>query len=173
MVTALSASYSASPHWKEHKISYIAVPLGYRMWKKNATKLDLAASMVRQVMPAPHRKRNVIILCNSWYAKHSFVCVTEEYPNLDIICNARYDSVLYDLAPVPTGKRGRPAKHGARLSIGEDFALSAEKMGDYFVGVRWVLTNLFSSREYLLMLSRPNGAVEAEDCSSAPFPQHS
>ena len=137
------------PVWREQKISYIAVPLGYRMWKKETPKLDLAASMVRQVMPALRDKRNVIILCDSWYAKQNLIRVTEEYANLDIICNARYDSVLYDLAPVPTGKRGRPAKHGARLSIEDDFTLSTEKIGDYFIGVRRVLTNLFGSREVL------------------------
>ena len=105
--------------------------------------------MVRQVMPVFRDKRNIIILCDSWYAKQNLIRVTEEYANLDIICNARYDSVLYDLAPVPTKKRGRPAKHGARLSIEDDFTLSEEKIGDYFIGVRRVLTNLFGSREVL------------------------
>ncbi len=137
------------PVWKGQKISYIAVPLGYRMWKKGNPKPGLAASMVRQAMPAFRSRRNVIILCDSWYAKQNLICITEEYPNLDIICNARYDTVLYDLAPAPTGRRCRPAKHGARLSIDKDFALSAEKIGDYYVGVRRVLTNLFGSREVL------------------------
>ena len=31
-----------------------------------------------------------------------------EHKNLDMICNARCDTVLYDLPPAPTGKRGRP-----------------------------------------------------------------
>ena len=63
---------------------------------------------------------------------------------------ARADSVIYDLAPQPTGRRGRPAKHGERLSIKEDFTLSAEKIGDYYMGVRRVLTNIFGQREVLL-----------------------
>ena len=71
----------------------------------------------------------------------------DEYPNLDLLCNARADSVIYDLAPQPTGRRGRPAKHGERLSIKEDFTLSAEKIGDYYMGVRRVLTNIFGQRE--------------------------
>lgn len=33
------------------KISYLSVPLGYRMWQKKESKLELAASMIRQVMP--------------------------------------------------------------------------------------------------------------------------
>ena len=149
------------PVWKGQKISYIAVPLGYRMWKKETPKLDLAASMVRQVMPVFRDKKNVIILCDSWYAKQNLICVTEEYMNLDIICNARYDSVLYDLAPVHTGKRGRPARHGARLSIEDDFTLSEEKIGDYFIGVRRVLTNLFGSRmvlAYVTSTGRESGS---------------
>ena len=69
--------------------------------------------------------------------------------DLDLIGNARIDTAIYDLPPVPTGKRGRPPKRGGRLSIMEDFPLSAEKMGDYYIGVRTVLTNLFGNRKVL------------------------
>lgn len=113
------------------------------------SKLELAAAMVRQVMPSFASQKNVIILCDSWYAKKNLACIVDEYPNLDLICNARTDSVIYDLAPQPTGRRGRPAKHGERLSIKEDFTLSAEKIGDYYMGVRRVLTNIFGQREVL------------------------
>lgn len=137
------------PVWRKQRIVYLAVPLGYRMWKKEVSKLELAASMVRQVMPEFSAQRNVIILCDSWYAKKDLVCIVDEYANLDVICNARYDSVIYDLAPQPTGKKGRPAKHGRRLSIETDFTLCEEKVGDYYIGVRQVLTNLFGQREVL------------------------
>ena len=137
------------PVWKHAKISYLAVPLGYRMWQKKESKLELAASMVRQVMPEFRQKRNVIILCDSWYMKQNLVSIVGEYENLDLIGNVRSDSVIYDLAPSPTGHRGRPAKHGKRLSIEDDFTLSDEKIGDYYMGVRRVLTNLFGTREVL------------------------
>ena len=137
------------PVWDRNKIVYQSVPLSYRMWQKKESKLELAASMVRQVMPELMEKKNVIILCDSWYTKSSLVSVVDEYPNLDLIGNARYDSVLYDLAPQPTGRRGRPAKHGCRLSVGEDFTLSEEKIGGYYMGVRRVLTNIFGTREVL------------------------
>ena len=137
------------PVWRKHRIVYLAVPLGYRMWKKEASKLGLAASMIRQVMPSLSSQKNVIILCDSWYAKKDLVCVVNEYTNLDLICNARYDSVIYDLPPQPTGKKGRPAKHGKRLSPDGDFVLSDEKVGDYYIGARRVLTNLFGQREVL------------------------
>ena len=137
------------PVWNGSKIVYLSIPLGYRMWQKEESKLKLAASMVRQVMPVFSFQKNVIILCDSWYAKKDLVSIVDEYPNLDVICNARYDSVIYDLAPQPTGKRGRPAKHGKRLSPETDFFLSDEKIGDYYIGVRRVLTNIFGSREVL------------------------
>lgn len=135
------------PIWSNRRIAYLAVPLGYRMWQKKQSKLELAAAMVRQVMPSFASQKNVIILCDSWYAKKNLACIVDEYPNRDLICNARADSVIYDLAPQPTGRRGRPAKHGERLSIKEDFTLSAEKIGDYYMGVRRVLTNIFGQRE--------------------------
>jgi len=137
------------PVWNHDKVSYLAIPLGYRMWQKKESKLELAASMVRQVMPELQKKKNVIILCDSWYMKQNLVSIVEEYPNLDLIGNARSDSVIYDLAPQPIGRRGRPAKHGKRLSIEKDFVLSDEKIGDDYTSVRRVLTNLFGAREVL------------------------
>ena len=137
------------PVWRGRQVSYLAVPLGYRMWRKEESKLELAASMVRQAMPGLSAQRSVIILCDSWYAKKDLLCVVDGYANLDVICNARCDSVIYDLAPQPTGRRGRPARHGRRLSTESDFTLSDERIGDYYIGVRRVLTNLFGQREVL------------------------
>ena len=79
--------------------------LGYRMWLGSESKLKLAASMVRQIMPELFGKKNVIILCDSWYVKKDLVCLVDEYENLDLIGNARTDSVIYDLAPELSGKR--------------------------------------------------------------------
>lgn len=78
------------PVWNQQKVSYLSVPLGYRMWQKKESKLALAASMVRQVMPELCQK-NVIILCDSWYVKQNLVSIVDEYPNLDLIGNARSD----------------------------------------------------------------------------------
>ena len=105
------------PVWKQDKVSYLAVPLGYHMWQKKQSKLELAASMLCQVMPEFSGKKQVIILCDSWYTKQNLISVINEYPNLGLIGNARSDSVLYDLAPERTGRRGRPAKHGRQLSL--------------------------------------------------------
>ena len=93
------------PVWNGDKVSYLSVPLGYRMWQKKESKLELAASMIRQVMPEFHSRKHVIILCDSWYTKQNLVSIVDEYPNLDLIGNARIDSVIYDLAPARTGRR--------------------------------------------------------------------
>ena len=91
------------PVWNGDKVFYLSVPLGYRMWQKKESKLELAASMIRQVMPEFHSKDHIIILCDSWYTKQNLVSIVDEYPNLDLIGNARIDSVMYDLAPAQTG----------------------------------------------------------------------
>ncbi|WP_331468770.1 hypothetical protein [Coprococcus comes] len=51
------------PVWKGNKSVYLSLPLGYRIWKKKeASKLDLAASLVHQVMPSLSGVKNVILL---------------------------------------------------------------------------------------------------------------
>ena len=47
------------------------------------------------------------------------------------------------------GRRGRPAKHGKRLSVDTDFTFSDEKFGDYYTSVRRVMTRIFGNREVL------------------------
>ena len=136
------------PVWNKDKISYLSAPLGYRMWKKKESKLELAAATIRKVMPEFQSREHVIILCDSWYTKQNLVCIVNEYPNLNLIGNARINSAMYDLAPARTGHRG-PVKHGKRLSVETDFTFSGEKIGDYYTGVRHVLTKLFGSQEVL------------------------
>ncbi|MFR2755426.1 MAG: hypothetical protein ACLTC0_07530 [Eisenbergiella massiliensis] len=154
------------PVWNNSKVSYLSVPLGYRMWLKTDSKPELAASMIRQVMPDFRKKKDVIILCDIWYMKKNLVSIVDEYPNLNLIGNARCDSILYDLSKAPTGRRGRPAKHGERLSIENDFVLSDERIGDYYTGVRRVLINIFGSREVLAYIT---STEKTNACFSAPY----
>ena len=88
------------PVWNGDKVYYLSVPLGYRIWQKKESKLELAASMIRQVMPEFHSKDHVIIPCDSWDTKHNLLSIVDEYPNPDLIGNARSASVMYDLAYV-------------------------------------------------------------------------
>lgn len=50
------------PVWKNDRVSYISLTLIYRMWQKKELKLELAVSMIRQVMPEFQEKKQVIIL---------------------------------------------------------------------------------------------------------------
>ena len=84
----------------------------------------------------------------------NLVSIVDEYPNLDLIGNARIDSVMYELAPARTGRRGRPAKHGKRLSIENDITLSNEKRVDT-IQVSAGLSPEFSAAVKFLPMSLP------------------
>ena len=155
------------PVWKQDKVSYLAVPLGYCMWQKKPSKLELAASMLCQVMPEFSGKKQVIILCDSWYTKQNLISVINEYPNLGLIGNARSDSVLYDLAPERTGRRGRPAKHGRQLSLENDFTLSDEKSMDTISVYAGCLQGFSGPGRYLPMLLLPGKRIQQSVSFSA------
>lgn len=53
-------------------IRYLAVPVGYRMWTKEQTKLELAGDLIEEVMPLL-KDRQVLLLFDSWYAKSSLI----------------------------------------------------------------------------------------------------
>ena len=94
-------------------IRYLSVPLGYRLWDKKQTKLEIATGMVRHAMDNIGPDRQVFLLCDSWYPKGCAAGLVNEYQNLDIICSARIDTVMYSLPPERTGKRGRPKNMGS------------------------------------------------------------
>ena len=74
--------------------------------------------------------RQVFLLCDSWDPKGCVADLVDEYLNIDIICNARIDTVMYVLPPERTGKRDRPRKYGERLSP-EDFMHKFPKTWDW------------------------------------------
>ena len=55
------------PVMNDGSILYLSVPLGYRLWDKKQTKLEIAAGMVRQAMDTIGTQRQVLLLCDSWY----------------------------------------------------------------------------------------------------------
>ena len=68
-------------------MGYLAVPLKYRIWQKKESKLELTASIVRQVMPEFSKKKNVIILSDSWYVKKAWARYGRIYkPRFDWEC---------------------------------------------------------------------------------------
>ena len=158
------------PVMSDSCICYLSVPLGYRLWDKKQTKLEIAAEMVRQAMDTIGTRRQVFLLCDSRYPKGCIANLVDEHCNLDIICNARIDTVMYDLPPERTGKRGRPKKYGVRLSP-EDFGLESPKTGNWKVGVRPVLTRLWEGRVVYAIVTLPksgNGSRRLFFCTKAP-----
>ncbi len=142
------------PVLADGSIRYLSVPPGYQLWDKKQTKLEIAAEMVRHAVDAIGPDRQVFLLCDSWYPKGCVAGLVDEYNNLDIICNARIDTVMYGFPPGRTGKRGRPRKYGERLSP-EDFELESPKTGDWKVGVRPVLTRLWGERVVYAIVTLP------------------
>ena len=156
-------------HGKSY-ISYVAVPLGYRLWAKETNKLKIAADMVSFIMPLMEG-RQVILSFDSWYAKRTFIQPLQNFENLIMICNARYDSALFDLPPAPTGKRGRPAKRGKKLSL-DDFTLDYEHNG-FKMGHRKVLTNIFGDKPvHAYVNESPSGSRRLFFCMADPTEIH-
>ena len=58
---------------------YLSVPLGYRLWTKELSKLELAADMVRPVMAELSSCGQVILLCDSWYPKKPVTGLVAEF----------------------------------------------------------------------------------------------
>ena len=131
----------------EGKLRYLSVPVGYRLRSRGENKLELAANMVEQAIQEFPTETKAILLCDSWYPKGAIRRIVSSNPKLELIANVRVDTKLYDLPPAPTGKRGRPAKKGRVLDCHLDFDLDTQ-IGDYRVGSRKVMTNLFPDPIY-------------------------
>ncbi len=171
---ALHTGKLCVPIMKQHHgksyISYIAVPLGYRLWTKESNKLVIAADMVSVVIPLME-DRQVILSFDSWYAKRTFIQPLQGFENLTMICNARHYSALFDLPPTPTGKRGRPAKRGKKLSL-DDFPLDYEHDG-FKIGHRRVLTNIFGDQPVNAYVTEsPSGSRRLFFCTASPAEIH-
>ena len=105
----LSVPVLSHQEGKAPLIRYLAVPVGYRMWSKERTKLELAGNFIEKVMPLL-KDRQVLLFFDSWYAKSSLIERVLQYLHLAIIYNVRSDSAMYELPPLPSGKPGRPKK---------------------------------------------------------------
>lgn len=153
---------------------YLPVPVGYRMWDKSQSKLDMAADLVRTAMKTIGADRSVILCCDSWYPKGTICGLIHEYKNLILICNVRSDTVLYDLPPEKTGKRGRPRKKGARLELCQ-IPQSDIPGTDYSAGSRPVKTNLFGDQTVTAIVTKAKSGnsirlfLSTEPAEKIPF----
>lgn len=134
----------------ENSLKYLTVPIRFRLRGEDESKLTIASEMIGEAMKALADIPTVILLCDSWYPKGEVLKTVDAYENLELIANVRVDTVLYDL-PVLTGRRGRPAKKGRKLSIYDDFDFT--EVGRYFIAARTVMTNLFKAPIYMTVTS--------------------
>ena len=145
------------PVYQDGKILYLSVPVGYRLWDKEKSKLALAAELVAQAMKVIGSERQVILLCDSWYPKAEVAALVEQFDNLEMVCNARVDTALYGLPPARTGKKGRPRKRGSRIQL-DDIVLGEPESGDWLIGMMPVITNLWKDKVvYALVTAPKNG----------------
>jgi hypothetical protein len=160
------------PVMEDDKIRYLSVPAGYRMWTKEETKLKMAADLVKLAMNAIGTEKKVLLCCDSWYPKAEITELPEEFENLDIICNVRSDTALYELPPERTGKKGRPRIRGERLSL-NDFALQKVKETGMCAGARRVMTNLFKKHPVTAIVTESrSGSRRLFLCTSSPEQLH-
>ena len=133
-------------------MKYLTVPVRFRLKGDDENKLTIASAMITDAMKSLKNISTVILMCDSWYPKGEVLETVQSHENLELIANVRVDTVIYDL-PQPTGKRGRPAKKGRKLSIYNDFTFA--EVGKYFMAARTVITNLFKNSVYMTVTA-PN-----------------
>lgn len=138
------------PLFHDGKVKYLSLPIGYRLYSGNQNKLEIASEMIESIM-SKLEEFQVILLCDSWYTKGAILDTVKKYSNLDIIGAVRHDTVMYDLPPAPTGKRGRPRQKGDRQNYKE---FSYEKVGEYYLAIKKVITNLFKEPVYVTVTSK-------------------
>jgi len=127
-------------------VKYLTIPIRFRLRGEDENKLTIASEIICDTMKTLANIPTVILMCDSWYPKGEVLETVSSYENLELIANVRVDTVLYDL-PQSTGKRGRPAKKGGKLSIYSDFRFT--EIGKYFIAARTVITNLFKIPVYM------------------------
>jgi hypothetical protein len=143
--------------FKNQDIYYLKVSIGYRLKKDNPdkSKLQIASEMINYVMEILKNDKMVILCCDSWYPKGEVLETVKKHNNLELIANVRVDTIVNDLPPEPTGKRGRPRKKGARLVIYKQEHFNFSKIGKYFVATRKVITNLFKNNVVYATVTTP------------------
>lgn len=88
----------------QQQIRYVPISIGYAMWTPEKSKLELATELLGEIMPML-TDTQVILCFDSWYAKKKLIDWALSYNNVNIICNARHDTVMWDLPEPISGIR--------------------------------------------------------------------
>ncbi len=96
----------------------IGIPVGVRLHRKGGpTTLDLAEQILLEL--AAWLPRRTFLLCaDGAYAS----LASRDLPRTTLVSRIRRDAAIYQPAPPPTGRRGRPRKKGPRLPTPADTA---------------------------------------------------
>jgi len=128
-------------------IRYLNIPVGFRLRSKDENKLEIASKMLDNAMSILGNYPMTILLCDSWYPKGAVRKTVMRHKNLNLIASVRIDTSIFELPPPRTGKRGAPRKKGEAIDFYTD--LNFIRIGDYYIAVKQVMTNLFEGPVYL------------------------
>lgn len=97
----------------------VCLPVAARLWRpgSGASKVELAAAMAR--LPAVCLNRPLHLVADAAYHGKALRHHSE---TITVTTRLPANAVRYDLAPPPTGRRGRPALKGDRLGTPADLA---------------------------------------------------
>jgi hypothetical protein len=98
----------------------VCLPVAVRLWRPKAgpTKVEIAAALVK-LLAAWNRDRTIHVVADAAYHGPALRHLPER---ITVTTRLPSSAVLYDLAPVPTGRRGRPRLKGDRLGSPADLA---------------------------------------------------
>jgi hypothetical protein len=92
----------------------VCLPVLARLWRPRQpgrSKLDLACELVGLIC-ARFPDRHIHLVCDAAYAGKALAALPAQ---VTVTTRLRCDAALYQLAPPPTGRRGRPRVKGERL----------------------------------------------------------
>lgn len=78
------------------QIRYIPISIGHVLWTAPPkSKLELATDLLDEIIPEL-KGRQTILLFDSWYAKTNMIERALSYTNVDIVCNAKCNTAMWD-----------------------------------------------------------------------------
>lgn len=138
------------PIYKNSKVNYITIPVGYKLFDKSVSKLELAKSLIHTIMPEL-KNFQVIILCDTQYTNEKLLEILDSSDNLELIGAVKKNTVLYGKVPPRTGKRGRPKTKGEKLDY-KKFQFHQDK--DFYVTTVKCKTNLYHKDVFITITTK-------------------
>lgn len=149
----------------------LGLPIYATLHRKKSTKLSDLSVLALQTVAAWFPDQRIRCCADGAYAAPLMAQGTDR---ITVISRLRRDAALYELAPKPSGKRGRPRRKGARLGTPQQIGAKAKRWQAVItdqrgrpkgrlVYSRIVLWYAVSSTPVLLVISRDPDGVEHDD----------